>query len=68
MSGNNVGLSAKLKIESATNQLNLERLNSSHASYNDLMDAFARELTSDEILLISGAAKTGGSYCGTAYA
>lgn len=55
-------------IEPAVNQLNLERLNSSHASYGDLMDAFARELSSDEILLISGAAKSGGSYCGTVYA
>ncbi|WP_419689581.1 hypothetical protein ACN22W_23415 [Burkholderia theae] len=61
-------LQSKLKIESVANQLNLDRLNSSHASYGDLMDAFARELTSDEILLISGAAKSGGSYCGTAYA
>ncbi|MBN3743937.1 hypothetical protein G3N96_00505 [Burkholderia sp. Se-20373] len=68
MSGNNVRLSTKLKIEPTANQLNLERLNSSHASYDDLMDAFARELTSDEILLISGAAKTGGTYCGTVYA
>jgi len=61
-------LSSKLEIEPAANQLNLERLNSSHASYNDLMDAFARELSSDEILLISGASKTGGAYCGTIYA
>jgi len=61
-------LNSKLRIESAADQLNLDRLNSSRASYGDLMDAFARELTSDEILLISGAAKSGGSYCGTAYA
>ncbi|WP_334002268.1 hypothetical protein [Burkholderia cepacia] len=58
----------QLKIEPAANQLNLERLNSSQASYGDLMDAFARELTSDEILLISGAAKSGGSYSGSLYA
>jgi hypothetical protein len=54
-------------IEPAGNQLNLERLNSNHATYGDVVDAFARELTSEEILLISGAAKAGGSYCGTAY-
>ncbi|WP_126225066.1 hypothetical protein [Burkholderia ambifaria] len=57
----------QLKIEPAANQLNLGRLNSSQASYGDLMDAFARELTSDEILLISGAAKSGGSYSGSQY-
>ncbi|WGS44628.1 hypothetical protein LFL97_29015 [Burkholderia sp. JSH-S8] len=68
MSSNGLQLHSKLKIESTANQLNLERLNSGHASYGDLMDAFARELTSDEILLISGAAKSGGSYCGTVYA
>ncbi|MDF3886937.1 hypothetical protein [Cupriavidus basilensis] len=68
MSSNDLKLSSKIMIEPAVNQLNLERLNSSHASYGDLMDAFARELSSDEILLISGAAKSGGSYCGTVYA
>ncbi|WP_321856455.1 hypothetical protein [Burkholderia cenocepacia] len=68
MSSTRMQLKSKLKIESAADQLNLDRLNSSRASYGDLMDAFARELTSDEILLISGAAKSGGSYCGTAYA
>jgi hypothetical protein len=60
-------LASKLMIEPAGNQLNLERLNSNHATYGDVVDAFARELTSEEILLISGAAKAGGSYCGTAY-
>ncbi len=64
----NFQLASKLAIEPAGNQLNLERLNSSHATYGDLLDAFARELTSEEILLISGAAKSGGSYCGTSYA
>ncbi|WP_175883877.1 hypothetical protein [Burkholderia sp. BCC0044] len=68
MSGSNLQLHSKIRIESVANQLNLERLESSRASYDDLMDAFARELTSDEILLISGASKSGGRYSGTAYA
>jgi hypothetical protein len=68
MSRGNLKLRSKIKIESVANQINLERLNSNRASYGDLMDAFARELTSDEILLISGASKSGGSYSGTAYA
>ncbi|WP_419735681.1 hypothetical protein [Pseudomonas sp. COR18] len=59
---------SKLVIEPASNSVNLDRLGSSHATYGDVLDAFARELTSEEILLISGAAKSGGSYCGTAYA
>lgn len=59
--------SSLLVVEPSSNTLNLDRLSSSHATYGDVLDAFARELTSEEILLISGAAKSGGSYCGTAY-
>lgn len=68
MSSNGLQFHSELKIEPATSRLNLERLSGGRASYGDLMDAFARELTSDEILLISGAAKSGGSYSGVAYA
>ncbi|MCR6476515.1 hypothetical protein NU688_10140 [Variovorax sp. ZS18.2.2] len=67
MQKNSPTLASKLEIESNLSQVNLERLHSSHANYKDLVDAFARELTSDEVLLISGAAKTGGHYCGQVY-
>ncbi|WP_339413621.1 hypothetical protein [Pseudomonas sp. EA_35y_Pfl2_R5] len=63
----NFQLATKLTIEPAGNQLNLERLNSSQATYGDLVDAFARELTAEEILLISGASKAGANYCGEYY-
>jgi len=60
-----------LKIKPAKH-LNIDRLHSAQASYGDLIDAFARELTPDEIILISGASKipvadSGGLYCGTNY-
>ena len=60
--------SSKLHVEPVNNQVHLERLNSNKAKYDDLMDVFARELTSEEILLISGADKSGGYYCGEVYA
>ncbi|WP_282875925.1 hypothetical protein [Pseudomonas peli] len=63
----NASLSSKLSIEPAGNSLNLERMSSGHATYGDLVDAFARELSTEEILLISGASKSGGSYSGTSY-
>ncbi|MDT1025169.1 MULTISPECIES: hypothetical protein [Pseudomonas aeruginosa group] len=64
---NHASLSSKLSIEPTGNTLNLERLNSGHATYGDLVDAFARELSMEEILLISGASKSGGSYSGSSY-
>lgn len=64
----NASLSSKLSIEPTGNNLNLERLSSGHATYSDLLDSFARELSMEEILLISGAAKSGGSYSGSSYA
>jgi hypothetical protein len=60
-------LSSKLEFEPAVNQVNMGRLNSGQATYTDLMDAFVRELSSEEILLISGASKAGGSYSGSSY-
>jgi hypothetical protein len=60
-------LSSKLSIEPTGSALNLERLSSSRATYGDLVDAFARELSMDEILLISGASKSGGGYSGGGY-
>lgn len=53
-----------LKIENSMNSISIERLDSGSANYDDLVDAFARELTADEISLISGAVKIGTYYCG----
>ena len=38
----NFQLALRLAIEPAGNQLNLERLNRSHATYGDLLDPFSR--------------------------
>lgn len=53
-----------LKIENSMNSISIERLDNGSANYDDLVDAFARELTADEISLISGAVKIGTYYCG----
>lgn len=53
-----------IEVQPLNNSLNIERLAGPNATYDDLIDMFARELSSDEILLISGAAKIGGGYRG----
>ncbi|MDA3556165.1 hypothetical protein MKL42_01350 [Acinetobacter sp. AOR15_HL] len=57
-------ISSNLTIETKMNSVSIERLDSGSANYDDLVDAFARELTADEISLISGAVKIGTYYCG----
>jgi len=68
MSSSKLKLHSKIEIEPSGNNVNLERLGSHDTRYEDIMDAFARELSSDEVLLISGAGKAGGLYCGRLYA
>ncbi|MDC5255909.1 hypothetical protein ACSHU8_13795 [Acinetobacter baumannii] len=55
---------SNLTVDNTMNSISIERLDSGSANYDDLIDAFARELTSDEIALISGAIKIGTYYCG----
>lgn len=65
--------SKKISFEPAKNDINIDKIDKGIASYDDLVDVFARELTADEINLISGASKGGipiggTNYCpGTAY-
>lgn len=55
---------SNLTVDNTMNSVSIERLDSGSANYDDLVDAFARELTADEISLISGAIKIGTYYCG----
>ncbi|MFP5064764.1 MULTISPECIES: hypothetical protein [Acinetobacter calcoaceticus/baumannii complex] len=55
-----------IESKSSNNQASFDRLDQGKATYEDLTDAFARELTTEEIALVSGAntLKTGVHYCG----
>lgn len=57
----------KIEIETYKNTIDLNKINEGQADYDDVISSFSRELSADEISLISGASKTGTIYTGTFY-